>query len=187
MFFRMLERLWDKNQAILRSIVLSILIDPSGTDDVLQEAYAKVLRSGKHFSTQDEAYNYIRKTVLHTCIDYYRSFKRRSALFVNSRDPADLPDAYNQADPLARLMEKEKSEVHSTILEEVRKTMAELPAVQRKALEIAFNGHHRKLRDVCREKGIPYSTVRSRVTAGIDRIRRQLKAKGVYRTFKEIG
>ena len=63
--------------------------------------------------------------------------------------------------------------------------MAELPSVQREALEFAFNGNHQKLRDVCREKGIPYSTVRSRVTVGIDRIRRRLEAKGIYPTFKE--
>jgi len=181
----MLERLWDKNRGILRSIVLGILIDPSGTDDVLQEAYAKVLRSKKHFSTQEEAYNYIRKTVLHTCIDSYRSFKRRTALFVNSCDPANLPQVYNQADPLTRLMDQEQSAVQSTILKEVRKMMAELPSVQREALEFAFNRNHQKLRDVCREKGVPYSTVRSRVTVGIDRIRRRLKAKGIYPTFKE--
>ena len=182
----MLERLWDKNQAILRSIVLNILIDPSGADDVLQDAYAKVFRSKKHFSTQDEAYNYIRKTVVHTCIDYYRSFRRRTALFVNSRDFANLPHIYNQADPLTQLVEKEKGEVQVAFLEEVRKTMAELPPLQREALEIAFNGNQQKLREVCREKGIPYSTVRSRVTAGIEQIRRKLRAKGVYRTFKEV-
>jgi RNA polymerase sigma factor (sigma-70 family) len=181
----MLERLWDKNQGILRSIVLSILIDPSGTDDVLQEAYTKVLRSKKHFSTQEEAYNYIRKTVVHTCIDSYRSFKRRTALFVNSRDPDNLPHAYSLADPLTQLMEKEQSEAQETILEEVREMMAELPPVQREALAFAFNGNHQKLREVCREKGIPYSTVRSRVTAGIDRIRRRLKAKGVHQIFRE--
>jgi len=182
----MLERLWDKNQGILRSIVLSILIDPSGTDDVLQEAYTKVLRTRKHFSTQEEAYNYIRKTVVHTCIDSYRSFKRRTALFVSCPDADNIPPTYGQADPLTQLMEKEQIEVQSTILEEVRKTMAELPTVQREALAFAFNGNHQKLREVCREKGIPYSTVRSRVAAGIDRIRRRLKAKGVYPTFREV-
>ncbi len=182
----MLERLWDKNQTILRSIVGKILIDPSGTDDVLQEAYIKVLRTKKHFSTQDEAYNYIRKTVFHTCIDYYRSFKRSTTLFVHSENIANLPSAYRPDDPLARLMEKEKREVQGTILEEVRKTIAELPPLQREALELAFNGNNQRLREVCREKGVPYSTVRSRVTAGIDRIRSKLKAKGAYRTFDEV-
>ena len=182
----MLERLWDKNQLILRSIVLNILIDRSATDDVLQEAYAKVLRSRKHFSTQEEAYNYIRKTVVHTCIDYYRSFRRRTALFVQPHELANLPHEDGQADPLTRLMDQEKSAAQNTILEEVRKTMRELSSVQREALEIAFNGKSQKLRDVCRERGIPYSTVRSRITAGIDRIRRRLKAKGVDRTFEAV-
>ena len=50
----------------------------------------------------------------------------------------------------------------------------------------AFNGSPRKLREVCREKGIPYSTVRSQITAGIDRIRRRLKARGVDQAFDAI-
>ncbi len=182
----MLERIWDRNQAIFRSIVLNILIDRSAVDDVLQEAYAKVLRSRKDFSTQEEAYNYIRKTVVHTCIDTYRSFRRRNALFVQPHELANLPHGDGQADPLTRLMEMEKGEAQSTVLEEVKKTMLELPQVQREALEIAFNGSPRKLRAVCREKGIPYSTVRSRITAGIDRIRRRLKARGVDRAFDAI-
>ena len=54
----MLERLWHKNQAILRSIISNILLDPSGVDDVLQEAFRKLLQSKIHFSTQEETYNY---------------------------------------------------------------------------------------------------------------------------------
>ena len=96
-------------------------------------------------------------------------------------------DSYEESLSIAqRLIDKEKSATQSTILEEVRKTMQELPSVQREALEIAFNGKSRKLRDVCREKGNPYSTVRSRITAGIDRIQRRLKAKGVDRTFEAV-
>ena len=182
----MLERLWRKNQAILRSIVLNILIDPSGVDDVLQEAYAKVLQSHKRFSTQEETYNYLRKTVLNTCIDYYRSCQRRNALFVNSCDTESSSLSHNQTDPLTHLLEKKKGEVRGTILEEVRKSLEELSPKQREAIEIIFNRNHGKVKDICKEKGIPYSTIRSRVTAGIDRIRRRLRVKGIYQSFDEV-
>jgi len=83
-------------------------------------------------------------------------------------------------------METEKDEAKKSILKEVRKTLGELPPEQREAIDIAFNRNHRKIKDICTEKGIPYSTIRSRVTAGIDHIRRQLTVKGIYRTLGEV-
>ncbi len=77
-------------------------------------------------------------------------------------------------------------EVKNSILKEVRKTLGELPPEQREAIDIAFNRNHRKIKDICTEKAIPYSTIRSRVTAGIDHIRRQLTVKGIYRTLGEV-
>ncbi len=44
----------------------------------------------------------------------------------------------------------------------------------------SVGAHVRKL------KAIPYSTIRSRVTAGIDHIRRQLTVKGIYQTLGEV-
>ncbi len=176
-FFALLEELWRKNQAILRSLIRNILIDPSSVDDVLQEAFVKLLESNKHFSNSNEAYNYMRKVVLNTSIDYYRCLRRRNAYSLNSGNPSSLSsDAPN---PLNLLIEREKGEVRNSLLKEVRKTLGELPPEQREAIDIAFNRNHRKIKDICTEKGIPYSTIRSRVTAGVDHIRRQLTVKGI--------
>ncbi len=180
----MLEKLWHKNQAILRSLVRNILVDPSSVDDVLQEAFIKLLESNKHFSNKNEAYNYMRKVVLNTSIDHYRCLRRRNAYSLNPGNPASLsPSAPN---PLNLLIEKERDEVRNSILKEVRKTLGELPPAQKEAIDIAFNRNHRKIKDICTEKAIPYSTIRSRVTAGIDHIRRQLTVKGIYRTLGEV-
>lgn len=152
----MLERLWHKNQAILRSIISNILLDPSGVDDVLQEAFRKLLQSKIHFSTPEETYNYIRKVVLNTGIDHYRCHRRRNARFTHCADenlPSSSPYVPN---PLTLLMEKERAEVQNSILEEVRKTLKELPPEQREAIDITFNRNHQKIKDLCKEKGIPY-------------------------------
>jgi len=176
--FALLERLWHKNQAILRSLIRSILIDPSSVDDVLQEAFVKLLKSKKHFSSPNEAYNYMRKVVLNTSIDHYRCLRRHQKAY--SLNPGNFASLCSDApDPLNLLIEKEKSEVKNSILEEVHKTLGELSPEQREAIDIAFNRNHRKIKDICTERGIPYSTVRSRVTAGIDHIRRQLTIKGI--------
>ena len=183
-FFALLERLWRKNQAILRSLIRNMLIDPSRVDDVLQESFVKLLESNKHFSNKNEAYNYMRKVVLNTSIDHYRCLRRRNAYSLNPGNPASL---FSSApNPLNLLIEKERDEVKNSILKEVRKTLGELPPAQKEAIDIAFNRNHRKIKDICTEKAIPYSTIRSRVTAGIDHIRRQLTVKGIYRTLGEV-
>ena len=177
-FFALLERLWRKNQAIFRSLIRNILMDPSGVEDVLQEAFVKLLECNKHFSTQNEAYNYIRKVVLNTSIDHFRSLRRQNAYSLRPGYFSVL--SRNAPNPLSLLIEKEKDEVKDSILEEVRKTLGDLPPEQREAIDIAFNRTHQKLKDICQERGIPYSTMRSRVTAGIHHIRRRLRVKGIY-------
>jgi len=161
-----------------------MLIDPSRVDDVLQESFVKLLESNKHFSNPNEAYNYMRKVVLNTSIDHYRCLRRWNAYSLNPGNPSSLSSS--DPNPLNLLIEKEKGEVKNSILKEVRKTLGELPPEQREAIDIAFNRNHRKIKDICTEKGVPYSTIRSRVTAGIDHIRRQLSVKGIYRTLEEV-
>ncbi|MCH8017948.1 MAG: RNA polymerase sigma factor, partial [Acidobacteria bacterium] len=152
--------------------------------DVLQESFIKLLNSNKQFFNQNEAYNYMRKVVLNTTIDHYRCLRRRNAYSLNSGNP--YPLSSSAPNPLNLLIEKEKDEVRNSILKEVRKTLGKLPPEQREAIDIAFNRNHRKIKDICTEKAIPYSTIRSRVTAAIDQIRRQLTVKGIYRTLGEV-
>lgn len=147
-------------------------------DDVLQEAFVKLLESKTHFSSPNEAYNYMRKVVLNTSIDHYRRLQRHQKAY--SLNPGNFSSPSSSAsNPLNLLIEKEKGELKASILEEVRKTLGELSPEQREAIDIAFNRNHRKIKDICKEKGIPYSTIRSRVTAGIDHIRRRLTLKGI--------
>ena len=153
-------------------------MDPSDVDDVLQEAFVKLLECNQHFSTQNEAYNYIRKVVFNTSIDHYRSLRRQNAYSLHPGYLSVL--SRNAPNPLFLLIEKEKGKVKDSILKEVRKTLGELPPEQREAIDIAFNRNHQKLKDICKERGIPYSTMRSRVTSGIDYIRRRLRVKGIY-------
>lgn len=147
-------------------------------DDVLQEAFVKLLESRKHFSSPNEAYNYMRKVVLNTGIDHYRRSRRRQKAYSLSPENFSSPSS-GTPNPLSLLIEKEKGEVKDSILKEVRKTLGKLSPEQREAIDIAFNRNHRQIKDICTEKGIPYSTIRSRVTAGLDHIRRQLTAKGI--------
>ncbi len=72
LYLPLLERLWQKNQAILRSIVRGVLADGTFVDDVLQDAFIRIFERDKKFPNKQEAYNYLQRVVLNTAIDYYR-------------------------------------------------------------------------------------------------------------------
>ena len=182
----MWEEIWHQNQAIFRSIIRSVLIDPSAVDDVLQEAYTKLMRAGRDFPTRGETYSYIRKVVLNTSIDHYRACRRRMARLGIPLDNHDSHETLRVCDPLAILMKKEEIRFHHLILEEIRRTVSGLPSKQQEAIDITFNRRHQKIKDICKARGIPYSTVRSRVLAAIQNIRRRLKSKGIYFDYRKL-
>ena len=180
----MLERLWQKNQAILRSIVRSVLTDGSYVADVLQDAFIRIFERDKKFPNEQEAYNYLRRVVLNTAIDYYRQVKKvgwRSSPITELENPPE-----ESSTPLTDLIRQHRENCRSTLLSEVRKSLRLLSSEQREAIDLIFNRRGRKLKDICREQGIPYSTLHSRLLAGVDRIRRRLKEKGVYELFETV-
>ncbi len=182
----MLERIWCDKQTVFRSIVLRVLLDPSRVDDILQEAFAHVLASGKAFPSEADAYRYIRRVVFNTTIDYYRASKRAvdcfstEAIFVYSEPRSSQPS------PLTTLLKNEFATSRSELLEEIARALTDLPPDQREAIQLILGPRRRKLNEMCREAGVPYSTLRSRMIAGLERIREKLKVKGLYRPYLEL-
>jgi RNA polymerase sigma factor (sigma-70 family) len=177
--------IWEEKQSALRALVRTILIDETVVDDVLQEAFSRVLKTRRDFHTVEEAFYYLRKTVLHTTIDAYRRSKRDRVRF-RDYDPREdtspsslLPQA---VDPLKLLIDQEETEQQKVLVNEVKKALKRLSPEQREAIEIFFgNGRQSTLKDLCRKKGVPYSTLRSRMLRGIDKIRGHLRQKGIPR------
>ena len=97
-------------------IVRNVLIDPSQVEDILQEAFAKVILQNKLFSTEQESYNYIRRTVLNTMIDLV------------PRSKATLrPGAGSQAGPLVLLIHSKEKKLKALIISELRKNLKDFP------------------------------------------------------------
>ena len=182
----MLERIWYDKRPVFRSIVLRVLLDPSRVDDILQEAFAHVLASGRAFPSDADAYRYMRRVVFNTTIDHYRTSKRAvdcfstEAIFVYSEPRSSQPN------PLTTLLKNELATSRSELLDEVARALTDLPPDQREAIHLILGPRPRKLKEMCREIGVPYSTLRSRMMAGLERIRRKLKIKGLYRPFLEL-
>ena len=169
----MLERVWEKNKGIFRCIVGQVLFDRSSTEDVLQEAFTRVLQAKKAFTDEDEAHRYLRRVVFNTAIDHYRRFNRHDALVksVSSLRQESLS-------PLTILIQEEEKELENSLLVEMRKALKSLSPKQKQAIDVMFSRNGQKLKEICREKNIPYSTLRSRLISAVDQIRKKLKNRG---------
>jgi RNA polymerase sigma-70 factor, ECF subfamily len=182
-FFRMssgwtLTEVWERYNNVLRSIPKSILLDSSLVDDVLQDAFASILSSKHKFQSEAETFNYARRAVINTTISYYRKLRKDyQNLKVEAFDDRDFRT------PLAAMLDREDERVQVSLIAEVRDIVTSLKPDQREALDLIF-GRKQKLKELCQETGIPYSTLRSRVLSAVDRIRQQLQEKGCSRAPK---
>lgn len=180
----MLEEIWQKHQSLFRGLVRNLLIDFSLTDDVLQDAYARVLKSGKHFDNRPQAFQYLRRTVVNTTIDYYRQIRRRHRFEAEGCLPHGEFRAAGTDTADHLLVREDRDQLEISVLNEVDKALETLPSHQREAIDLLFFPQEATLKELCASRGVPYSTMRSRMLAGVDRIRKHLKKKGLFHPYK---
>jgi len=177
-----LTQIWEERLYALKSIAYALLMDSSAVEDVLQETFKKVLEKERKFSDKHEAANYLRRAVINNSIDAVRRRQRNFKRFKNREDyryPNEMVDQ-NSDDPLTFLIKEETIERRDQLTLEVRQAVKRLPTDQQEAISIFFNRNPpSNIKQVCRDIGIPYSTVRSRMLRGIDGIRRQLRIRGI--------
>jgi len=184
----MLERVWQKKYTALRSIVRSFLFDDARVEDILQDALSQVLASGRSFPDELETYRYLRRSVFNASIDHYRASRRRIYLpLPEERGDVTLPIPTGASDPLTLLLQKERRSLKHAVLTEIAVAMSDLPGVQQEAIWMIMGPREMKLKDLCRIKGIPYSTLRSRMLAGVERLRRRLRTRGLYQEYVNLG
>lgn len=177
----MLDRIWQKNLRVLRKLAAEILADQSAVEDVVQDALARVLSHRRTFQSEHEAFSFLRRTVLNTTIDYYRYRSRRGTRFYTEyASSIRETTSEHSSDPFEQLVRSEKNRRREELLQQIRLAIQNLPRRQQEAIEIVFLNEGKPIKEACREKGLSYSTVRSRMQAGLDRIRKQLKQKGLF-------
>ncbi len=184
----MLERVWREKHTALRSIVRSFLFDDARVEDILQDALSQVLASGRSFPDELETYRYLRRSVFNASIDRYRASRRRTYLpLPEESGEVSLPSQPGSSDPLTLLLQQERQRLRRAILREITVAMSDLPGVQQEAIWMIMGPRDMKLKDLCRIKGIPYSTLRSRMLAGVERLRRRLKIRRLYHEYVNLG
>lgn len=175
----LLFRIWEENEHVFRAVAASVVHLPEHTDDVLQEAFARLLRRNRSFRSRTEAFHYVRTTVLNTAIDFYRKLSRQRKVQKNeiSEDVFPCDGSY---DPLGILIREQEDGARSRLLNEVKRAVEDLPPQDLDAIAVFFDRKSAQtVKQACAERGLAYSTLRGRMLRGVDRIRQHLRKEGV--------
>ena len=179
--------MWRTYQYVFRAVASSILADKSLVDDALQEAFAKVFRANKTFASDVQAFHFLRRAVYNSAVDQFRRVSRRNRRFPSYDDPRvrENSQPVDSENPLFLLVHEEETRCHSTLLRELKSGLRHLNRDQREAIQLMFGPKGRPIKKTCACLGVPYSTVRSRMLAGIDVLRRHLLDRGILEARDE--
>ena len=160
-----LGALYDRFGRVAYGLAVRILKDPTLAEDAVQEAFLAVWRSAKSFkSERAKPSTWVLMLVHHRAVDLVRREQwRRGDPLESAPEPA--------SDPV---------DANSLILNDrrtaVRSALRELPDDQRRALELAYYGGLTQSQLATR-LGVPIGTIKSRMFAGLGRLRELLVAE----------
>jgi len=143
-------------------LALRIVRDPALAQDAVQDAFLAAWRTAPSFdSRRGKAQAWLLTSVPPRAVDIVRREERRRAEQLADDAPAAVATATDEA---AALREQRRA---------VQAALARLPLEQREALELAYYGGLTQS-ELAERLGIPLGTVKSRVFAGLARLRHLL-------------
>jgi RNA polymerase sigma-70 factor, ECF subfamily len=158
-----LAELYDRVGRIAYGLALRVLRDERLAEDAVQEAFLQVWRSAATYRAERaKASTWVLTLVHRRAVDLVRREERRQAEPLT--DESVLVPAPGQTEEAAWLrFERER----------VQAALAELPDVQREALELAYYGGFSQS-ELADRLGVPLGTIKSRMFAGLSRLRELL-------------
>lgn len=138
-------------------------------EEVLQEVFLRLWRAPERFdSTRGALRSFLLMEANGRSIDAIRSDVSRRGL-----ETRTVQSDRTDADPVA-------AEVwDSSVADHLREALDELPDGEREAIELAYYGHH-PYTEVATILGVPEGTVKSRIRAGLARLRDRLVAADLW-------
>src|ERR671936_245546 len=153
-----LGELYDRFGRIAYGLALRILRDESLAQDAVQEAFLAVWRSARSFERgRAKPSTWIMTFVHRRAVDLVRREERRRG------DPLEA------APQQAEVGSDEIAALHTQRLA-VQQALARLPPEQREALELAYYGGYTQS-ELAERLGQPLGTIKSRMFAGLSRLR----------------
>ena len=158
-----LAELYDRVGRVAYGLALRVLRDERHAEDAVQEAFLQVWRSAATFRAERaKASTWILTLVHRRAVDLVRREERRQA------DPLTEDSAAGVAPE-----ETEEAAWLRFERERVQAALKQLPDVQREALELAYYGGFSQS-ELAERLGVPLGTIKSRMFAGLARLRELL-------------
>ena len=158
-----LAELYDRVGRVAYGLALRVLRDERHAEDAVQEAFLQVWRSAATFRAERaKASTWILTLVHRRAVDLVRREERRQA------DPLTDDSAAGVAPE-----ETEEAAWLRFERERVQAALKQLPDVQREALELAYYGGFSQS-ELAERLGVPLGTIKSRMFAGLARLRELL-------------
>ena len=169
-----LGELYDRVGRVAYGIAFRILRDERLAEDALQEGFLAVWRSAATFRAERaKASTWVVTLVHRRAVDIVRREERRRAEPLEARTAQDAPDSAGSAEDEAWLgFERER----------VLGALAALPDAQREAIELAYYGGYSQS-ELAEMLGVPLGTIKSRMFAGLARLRELLDESDTERTW----
>lgn len=160
------EVFYDRHGGVAYSLAYRIVGEQAAAEDVTQEAFISLWRSGARFdSTRGSVRSWTLSIVRNRAIDHLRSKAGRAPKL------AFDDDAILEQRPAEELTEEEAIQ-HETA-SEVRGVLGTLPGDQSKVIELAYFGGFSHS-EIARMLGVPLGTVKGRMRLGLEKIRGEL-------------
>jgi RNA polymerase sigma factor (sigma-70 family) len=160
-----LGELYDRVGRIAYGLAMRVLRDDRLAEDAVQEGFLAVWRSAAGFRAERaKASTWILTLVHRRAVDLVRREERRRAEPLTDETAARAGSAAEATDEAAWLrFERER----------VQAALGQLPDVQREALELAYYGGFSQS-ELAERLGVPLGTIKSRMFAGLARLRELL-------------
>jgi RNA polymerase sigma-70 factor (ECF subfamily) len=160
------EVLYDRHGGAAYSLAYRIVGERAAAEDVSQEAFISVWRSGARFDpTRGSVRSWLLSVVRNRAIDFLRS-KAGKAPKLTFDD-----DAILEQRPATELTDEEA--LRNETAGEVRGALGQLPGDQSKVIELAYFGGFSHS-EIARMLGVPLGTVKGRMRLGLEKIRGEL-------------
>ena len=160
------EVLYDRHGGAAYSLAYRIVGERGAAEDVTQEAFISIWRSGARFDrTRGSVRSWLLSIVRNRAIDFLRSRAGRAPK-LNFDD-----DSILEQRPAVELTEEEA--IRRETASEVRGALGQLPGEQSKVIELAYFGgfSHSEIASIL---GLPIGTVKGRMRLGLEKIRGEL-------------
>jgi RNA polymerase sigma factor (sigma-70 family) len=169
-----LEALYDRYGKAAYSLALRILTDQNLAEDVVQEVFLSLWRDARRFDpARGTVATYLLSMTHHRSVDVVRreeNLRRRhgpdEALTLLADQASDLEDEVEVAERRTQ----------------IRAALAGLPEPQQGALMLAHFGGYTQ-REIASLAGIPLGTVKTRMAAGMRRLKDELREAGRQEQF----